>query len=163
MLGLKLNNVSKRGHRWTQYSQRKSEDRKKNCGWNAIMPEGSRPWMLAVMTTNEQSTFEIINLSPLDKMAAILADDIFKFIFLNENFRISKKNLTDICSLRSHAQYGSNGSNNGFVSNRLQAIIWSNVGMLYWRIGATFGLTILNIIVSHMGILHWNSKSEVVY
>ena len=31
----------------------------------------------------------LINSSPLDKMAAILADDIFKRIFLNENVRIS--------------------------------------------------------------------------
>ena len=30
----------------------------------------------------------VINSSPLDKMAAILADDIFKCIFLNENDRI---------------------------------------------------------------------------
>ena len=29
------------------------------------------------------------NSSPLDKMAAVLADDIFKCIFLNENDRIS--------------------------------------------------------------------------
>ena len=34
---------------------------------------------------------ENINSSPLDKMAAILADGIFKHIFLNENFRISIK------------------------------------------------------------------------
>ena len=29
-----------------------------------------------------------INLSPMDKMAAILADDIFKCIFMNESYRI---------------------------------------------------------------------------
>ena len=33
--------------------------------------------------------FSLLNSSPLDKMAAILADDIFKRIFLNENVRIS--------------------------------------------------------------------------
>ena len=32
---------------------------------------------------------EILNSSPLDIMAAILADDIFKFISLNENDRIT--------------------------------------------------------------------------
>ena len=31
----------------------------------------------------------VISNSPLDKMAAILADDIFKRIFLNENIRIT--------------------------------------------------------------------------
>ena len=34
------------------------------------------------------SSFELINSFPLDKMAAILAEDIFKWIFLNENDRI---------------------------------------------------------------------------
>ena len=33
--------------------------------------------------------FDILTHLPFDKMAAILADDIFKCIFLNENVRIS--------------------------------------------------------------------------
>ena len=38
-----------------------------------------------------QLTLYILTHLPLDKIAAILADEIFKRIFLNENFRISIK------------------------------------------------------------------------
>ena len=38
------------------------------------------------------SLLSAVNSSPLDKMASILADDIFKSIFLNENDTIPIKN-----------------------------------------------------------------------
>ena len=38
-------------------------------------------------------------------------------------------------------QYGSIGSDNGLASKRRQAIIWTNVGMLYWCIYASLGLS----------------------
>ena len=41
------------------------------------------PWCLFC------SGFDMLTHLPLDKMAAILADDIFKCIFLNENVRMS--------------------------------------------------------------------------
>ena len=37
----------------------------------------------------------------------------------------------------SYWQYGSNGSDNGLLPIRQQAIIWTNVGMLYWCICVT--------------------------
>ena len=39
--------------------------------------------------------------------------------------------------LVSNWQYDSIGSDNGMAPNRRHAIIWSNVGMLYWRIYAS--------------------------
>ena len=39
-----------------------------------------------------------------------------------------------MCSLGSNWQYGSIGSDNGLAPNRRQAIIWTNVGMLYGHI-----------------------------
>ena len=36
-------------------------------------------------------SYSLLTHLPLNKMAAILADDIFKYIFLNKNFRISIK------------------------------------------------------------------------
>ena len=53
-------------------------------------------WWLSENLTNEESTLvwlmvyhlfsvKLLTHLPLDKMAAILADDIFKYIFLNEN------------------------------------------------------------------------------
>ena len=42
-----------------------------------------------------------------------------------------------MCSLGSNWQYESIGSDNGLAPNKRQAIIWSNVIMLYWRICAT--------------------------
>ena len=63
MLGLKLNHVSKKGAQITR---------------------------LSITFRSAQSgefSMELTHL-PLDKMAAILADDIFKRIFLNENVRI---------------------------------------------------------------------------
>ena len=63
---------------------------------------------------------------PLDKMAAISADDIFKCIFLNENdgfrIRISLKCI----SSSSVNKKTSIGSGNGLALNRRQAITWNN-------------------------------------
>ena len=61
---------------------------------------------------------------PLDKMTAILADDNFQCISLNEN----------ICSLGYSWPYGSIGSDNGLAPNKRQAIIWTNADPIHWRI-----------------------------
>ena len=45
-----------------------------------------------------------------------------------------------MCCLGSNWQYGSIGSDNGLAPNRRQAIIWTDVGMLYGRIYASPGL-----------------------
>ena len=67
------------------------------------------------------------------------ADDILVVIFLNENLWILKK-----ISLK-YVPYGLIGNMAALVqimvaSNRRQTIIWSNVGMLYWRRYASLGL-----------------------
>ena len=51
-----------------------------------------------------------------------------------------KEDFTEICSSWSNRQYGIFGSDDGLAPNRLQAIIWSIVGMLYWRIYPSLGL-----------------------
>ena len=58
--------------------------------------------------------------------------DIFTCISLNGKFRILNTIFSEICSLRSNWQCGSIGSDSGLAPNRRQAIIWTNVGMLYW-------------------------------
>ena len=40
-------------------------------------------------------------------------------------------------------QYVIIGSGNGLVPNRWQAIIWTNYGMVYWRINTSLGLKVL--------------------
>ena len=67
-----------------------------------------------------------------------IADDIFKYMSLNENFWL-KLNLPEICSLGFHWQYGSIGSDNGLAPNRRQANIWNNVGMIYWHMYVSRG------------------------
>ena len=66
-------------------------------------------------------------------MAAILEDDIFKCIFLNENEN-SNSSFTEVCSWCSNRQWPSIGLDNGLAPNRCQAIIWNNVDQIYWRI-----------------------------
>ena len=55
-------------------------------------------------------------------MAAIRADDIFIFFYL----------LKMVDSII--------GSDNGLAPSRWQAIIWTNDGIVYWRIYASLGL-----------------------
>ena len=60
----------------------------------------------------------VFNSSPLDKMAANLADDIFKYIFMNERFCISIRILLKFVSM-------------GEIDNRtalVQAMAWRRAG-----------------------------------
>ena len=61
-----------------------------------------------------------------------------------------------MCSLWSNWQYGSIGSDNGLAPARREAIIWSNVGMLYWRIYASLGLNELKHAVVYAGMKQTN-------
>ena len=69
-------------------------------------------------------------------MAAILAEDIFNCIFLNEN---------DIIPIQVSLTYVPNwqkvsiGLGNGLAPNRRQAITWTNVDRVHWRIYAARG------------------------
>ena len=63
-----------------------------------------------------------------------------KVHFLELKLLNFKQNFTEIYSLGSNWQYGSIGSDNGLAPNRRQAIIWSNVGMVHWRIYVSLSL-----------------------
>ena len=64
------------------------------------------------------------------------ADDIFNCIFLNENFWISNISLKCV-PYGLIEKYVIVGSDNGLAPNKRQAIIWSNGGLVYWRIYAS--------------------------
>ena len=66
----------------------------------------------------------------------LLQTTIFQVHFLEWKLLNFKWNFTETFSLGSNWQYGSIGSDNGLAPNRRQTIIWSNVGMLHWRIYA---------------------------
>ena len=53
-----------------------------------------------------------------------------------------------MCSVGSNWQYGSIGSDNGLALNRRQAIIWANVGILYWCKYSSLGPAELKVFQS---------------
>ena len=55
-------------------------------------------WYLLRVQLLQLLLLSYVNSFPLDKMATIFVDDIFKCIFMNENFCISISNLTEVCS-----------------------------------------------------------------
>ena len=57
---------------------------------------------------------------------------------MNEKFFISIK-ISLKCSLGSNWQQFSIGLDNGLVTNRLQAIIWTIADPIHWRIYAALG------------------------
>ena len=66
---------------------------------------------------------DVINSSPFDKMAVILADDMFKLIFLNENgIRISLK-FVPSNPIDNKTAFG---SCNDLAQSGRQAITWTN-------------------------------------
>ena len=88
----------------------------------------------------------------------------FQLHFLQWKRLNFKWNFIEICSLGFNWQYGSIVSDNGLAPNRRQAIIWSNVGMLYWHIYAPLGLTALinkinsNIVQCEEIDYHWSQN-----
>ena len=71
-----------------------------------------------------------------DKMAATLADDTFKYKFVNEKFFLYKFHL----SLFLRAQHSNISSDNVLAPSRQQTIIWTDDGIVYWRIYASLSL-----------------------
>ena len=71
-------------------------------------------------------------------MAAIVADNIFKCIFLNENDRIPIQ-ISPKYSQESNWQQASIGSGNGLAPNMRQTIISTNAHPVRWRIYAALG------------------------
>ena len=81
-------------------------------------------------------------------------------IFSNAFFFQSKcmnfaSDFTQICSQGSNQQNSSSGSDNGLVPIRRQAIIWTNYGLVYWRIYASLGLNELKTIRSQIWYRKW--------
>ena len=72
-------------------------------------------------------------------MAAILTDDIFKCIFLNENDRISIKSSLKFVPWSPIDNKPVIGSGNGLAPNRRPAISWTNDGQVQRRIYAALG------------------------
>ena len=68
------------------------------------------------------------------------ADDIFKSIFLKENVWISTYISLKFIPKGPNRQFISFGLDNCLMPNKRQAIIWTNGGLVYWRIYASFGL-----------------------
>ena len=59
---------------------------------------------------------------------------LFLFIFHWNLLPWAHLYFTEICSHGTNWQYGSFGSDNGLAPIRRQAIIWTNDGLVYWRI-----------------------------
>ena len=76
------------------------------------------------------------------------------FLFLEWKPLNFKLNFTEICSLWSNWQHSSIGSDNGLAPNRRQTIMWSYVGMLYWRTYASLGPNELSSVFHNWNLLH---------
>ena len=63
-------------------------------------------------------------------------DDIFKCIFVNKNFCNLIKNSLTFVPKGPTDIHPAFGLNNGLVPNRWQAIIWTSVNQIHWRIYA---------------------------
>ena len=72
-------------------------------------------------------------------MAAILADDIFKCIFLNEKVRILIEISLEFVPKGLIEFKPSIGLDNGLAPNRRQAIIWTNADPILWHIYVALG------------------------
>ena len=59
---------------------------------------------------------------PLDTTAVILADDIFKCIFVNESYKITIQISLKLVPMSPTANKASTGSGNGLAPNKQQAI-----------------------------------------
>ena len=73
-------------------------------------------------------------------MAAILADDNLKCIFLSENDKISIRiTLKFVSRSPIDNKKARIGSGNGLAPNRRQAITWTNADPIHWRTYAAPG------------------------
>ena len=77
-------------------------------------------------------------------MDAIVADNIFKCIFLNENDRIPIQISVKFVPRSPIDKKGSIGSGNGLVPNRQQAITRTNDDTVHWHIYVALGGVELN-------------------
>ena len=86
------------------------------------------------------SSYDILTHLRLEKIAAIMADNISKLIFLNENGRIPTQiSLKFIPKSPVDNKLAYLGSGNSLAPNRRQAITWTNDDQVHLRIYATLG------------------------
>ena len=85
-----------------------------------------------IVAASEKKTWRIwVNTLRPRQNGRHFPDDIFKWIFLNENVWFSLKiSLKFVPKVGSNHQYYSIGSDNAFAPARRQAIIWTNDGLL---------------------------------
>ena len=74
------------------------------------------------------------------------ANEVSKCILVNEKFRILISNFTVVCFWGFNWLNVSICSGNGLAPTRRQAITWSNVDPVHWRIYAALGGDELNIL-----------------
>ena len=79
-------------------------------------------------------------------MVAILADDIFKCIFLYENDRIVIQISLKLVPKSLIGNKPAFGSGTGLAPNRRQAITWTNDDLVHWRIYAALGRDEVNTL-----------------
>ena len=64
------------------------------------------------------------------------ADDVFKYIFMNEKFSILLRISLKFVPNGPIDNNPAFGFDNGLAPNRRQTIIWTNAGLIHWRIYA---------------------------
>ena len=83
----------------------------------------------------------------------------FQMHFLEWKCMSFALNLPEVCSLGSNWQYSSIGSDNGLAPTRWQVIIWTNGGLVHWRIYASLSLNGLKGIICHKELQFETSMS----
>ena len=80
---------------------------------------------------------------------------LFQSHFDEWNFFYFNSNFTEVCSQGSNWQQGSIGSDNGLAPDRWQAITWTNVNPIHWRIYAALreDELINNVTMGHAWIM----------
>ena len=122
--------------------ERPDDTRSTDMVANGLMSQGARYqpssyWpsfigMIIVQHKKDPWSYQSQLIVHWDKMADIFQTTFSSFL----EWKILNliKNFTEICFWGSNWQYGRIGSGNGLVTNMRQAIIWTNVGMLYWYV-----------------------------
>ena len=93
----------------------------------------------------------------LDKMAAVLADDIFKCILENEKLCILIKISLKFVPKDSFDNNPAFCSGSGLAPNRRQATIWTSADPIHWRIYAALGGD--ELIKHYMSLYQMNTEN----
>ena len=117
-------------------------------------------WWLRPLPLPSPGKFSVINTLRWRQNGHHFPDDIFKWIFLNENTWISIK--IEVCSQGSNQQYSSIGSDYGLALVRWQTIIWTNEGLVYWCKYVSLCLNELIYCVSHLArSIHFRKHQNI--